>query len=125
MRQSEIAISPDKTGETMNESSQTGPLLYEVKDGIAMLTLNRPEKLNAFTTEMLTLWVQRLEEAQGDNAVRVIIVTGAGRGFCSGGDTGNMGGGGDSAEWTPYMAKQRLRNSVQRIPMQLSRMDKP
>ncbi|MER3482373.1 MAG: 2-(1,2-epoxy-1,2-dihydrophenyl)acetyl-CoA isomerase [Meiothermus sp.] len=61
-------------------------LLSEVKDGILSLTLNRPEAINAFTTEML----QSLAEALGKEAsapeVRVVVLRGAGRGFCSGQD---------------------------------------
>ena len=97
-------------------------LLYEVSDGIATLTLNRPEKLNAFNQEMLDRWVACLESARVDEAVRVIVVTGAGKGFCSGGDVDNMGG--DEAN-TPLRIKERLRQGVQRIPELLSHIDKP
>ncbi len=59
-------------------------LLYETTDHVAVITLNRPERLNAITFEMLEALTQRLTEAEADDAVRVIILTGAGRGFCSG-----------------------------------------
>ncbi len=59
-------------------------LLYEKSDHIATITLNRPERLNAISFEMLELLTQRLSEAENDGDVRVIILTGAGRGFCSG-----------------------------------------
>ena len=59
-------------------------LLYEKADHVAVITLNRPERLNAISFEMLELLTQRLCEADADNDVRVIIITGAGRGFCSG-----------------------------------------
>jgi enoyl-CoA hydratase/carnithine racemase len=59
-------------------------LLYEKSDHIATLTLNRPERLNAISFEMLELLTQRLSEADSDTDVRVIVLTGAGRGFCSG-----------------------------------------
>ena len=59
-------------------------LLYEKTDHIALITLNRPERLNAISFEMLEMLTQRLSEADADDAVRVIILTGAGRGFCSG-----------------------------------------
>ena len=55
-------------------------LLFEVKDRVAIMTLNRPEALNAFTPEVLTGWVRRLEEAQRRDDVNVLLVTGAGRG---------------------------------------------
>ncbi len=59
-------------------------LLYEKTDHIATITLNRPERLNAISFEMLEMLTQRLTEADADEAVRVIVLTGAGRGFCSG-----------------------------------------
>jgi enoyl-CoA hydratase/carnithine racemase len=59
-------------------------LLYDTTDRIATITLNRPERLNAISFEMLEALTQRLSEADADDTVRVIILTGAGRGFCSG-----------------------------------------
>ena len=68
-------------------------LLYEVKDRIATITLNRPDKMNAFTGPMIERWAASLNEAQSDPNVNVVIVTGAGKAFCSGGDVGRMGAG--------------------------------
>jgi enoyl-CoA hydratase/carnithine racemase len=59
---------------------------YDVADGIGTITLNRPDKLNAFTPRMCVELLQVLDEIDGDDAVRVVIVTGAGRGFCAGAD---------------------------------------
>ncbi|MEZ5237071.1 MAG: enoyl-CoA hydratase/isomerase family protein [Acidimicrobiia bacterium] len=59
--------------------------------GIATITLNNPAKLNAFDNVMLADWAAALQESQADDAVAVVIVTGAGRAFCSGGDLGTMG----------------------------------
>lgn len=59
-------------------------LLYEKADHIGVMTLNRPDRLNAISFEMLELLTRRLSEADTDTDVRVIIITGAGRGFCSG-----------------------------------------
>jgi enoyl-CoA hydratase/carnithine racemase len=61
-------------------------LLYEVKDKIATITLNRPDKLNAFTRNMIDGWAKSLGEAQADDDVSVVVVTGTGRAFCSGAD---------------------------------------
>lgn len=61
-------------------------VLYEVKDDVAKITLNRPERLNAWTGEMEAAYFDYLEAAAGDLGVRVIVVTGAGRGFCAGAD---------------------------------------
>src|SRR2546426_593703 len=72
-------------------------LLYEVKDKVATITLNRPDKLNAFTAGMIDAWAKSLGEAQADDSVNVVVVTGAGRAFCSGGDVGRMRQGEPSA----------------------------
>src|SRR5438067_1606084 len=96
-------------------------LLYEVKDKVATITLNRPDKLNAFTREMLDGWQSSLGKAQADDNVHVVIVTGNGRAFCSGGDVGRMREGEPSA----LDGKNGLWEGVHRVPKQLEQMDKP
>jgi enoyl-CoA hydratase/carnithine racemase len=61
-------------------------ILYAVEDGVATITLNRPDKLNAFTTTMLEELVAAFDQVDADDSVRAVIVTGAGRGFCAGAD---------------------------------------
>jgi len=61
-------------------------VLYEVRGGVAVVTLNRPESLNAFTAAMGRGLQQAVATAIADEAVRVIVLTGAGRGFCAGAD---------------------------------------
>ena len=61
-------------------------ILYEVQGRIALITLNRPEKLNAWSPRMEVEFMNALEAASTDAAVHVIVVTGAGRAFCAGGD---------------------------------------
>jgi enoyl-CoA hydratase/carnithine racemase len=58
----------------------------QIDDGVAILTLNRPERLNAWTGEMENAYFGYLDELGGSSDVRVIVVTGAGRGFCAGAD---------------------------------------
>ena len=73
--------------ESMGEGNPAGDLvLHEAKDGVAILTLNRPHRLNAWTNELSTRYFDRLEQADADPGVRVIVVTGAGRGFTAGAD---------------------------------------
>jgi enoyl-CoA hydratase/carnithine racemase len=64
--------------------SDYSDLLYEVQNNIATITLNRPDRLNAITGPMLDSFSRAFRDADRDPAVRVIILTGAGRGFCAG-----------------------------------------
>lgn len=61
-------------------------VLFEVKDGIAFITLNRPEKLNSFNREMALLLQQKLDECKASREVRCVFITGNGKGFCAGQD---------------------------------------
>jgi enoyl-CoA hydratase/carnithine racemase len=75
-------------GETMPDFEH---VRYAVADGIATLTLHRPERLNAVNTAMLREIVAALDASDGDDDVRAVIVTGAGRAFCAGADLGEGG----------------------------------
>jgi enoyl-CoA hydratase/carnithine racemase len=66
--------------------TQSEVVQMQVQDGVAVLTLNRPDRLNAWTAEMERVYFATLEECASAPEVRVIVVTGAGRGFCSGAD---------------------------------------
>src|SRR3954449_9930631 len=59
---------------------------YEVADGVLTITLNRPERLNAFTEVMRDELIEAFDRADADDEVRAVVVTGAGRGFCAGAD---------------------------------------
>ena len=65
---------------------------YDVVDGIATITLDRPERLNAWTAVMNAEYRSHLQAASDDPAVRVIVVTGAGRGFCAGAESADLAG---------------------------------
>ncbi|HZT66908.1 MAG TPA: enoyl-CoA hydratase [Acidimicrobiales bacterium] len=65
-------------------------VLHRVEDGVAVLTLNRPDRLNAWTSAMERRYFDLLAQAAGDPEVRVVVVTGAGRGFCAGVDMDDL-----------------------------------
>ena len=66
-------------------------IIYDVKDQVATVTLNRPDKLNAWTPKMQKEVYSAMADAEKDDGVRVIILTGAGRAFCAGADIQNLG----------------------------------
>jgi len=72
-------------------------LIYEKQDGVATITLNRPDRLNAFTPQMMIELIEAFDETDGDDEVKAVIVTGAGRGFCAGAD---LASGGDTFDHT-------------------------
>jgi enoyl-CoA hydratase/carnithine racemase len=80
-------------------------LLYEVKEGVATLTLNRPERLNALGDTLRDDLQDAVTRASDDPEVRVMIVTGAGKGFCSGGDVKAMSERKESGSGRPLMEK--------------------
>ncbi len=96
-------------------------VLYQAEGHIAIITLNRPEAKNAFSSEMIALWGQFLEEARKDDQVRVIIVTGKGDTFCSGGDIRDMAEG----KLRSWDMKRFLWDGVHRIVLILEDFDKP
>jgi 2-(1,2-epoxy-1,2-dihydrophenyl)acetyl-CoA isomerase len=81
----------------MSHSPQTvpaGPVLLEAKhDGIATLVMNRPDRLNALNIDLGMALSEALSRVAGDESVRVVVLTGAGRAFCAGGDLGLIGKG--------------------------------
>jgi enoyl-CoA hydratase/carnithine racemase len=66
-------------------------LLYSLDEGIATITLNRPDRLNAFNTQMMQDMITAFDRTDADDDVRAVIVTGAGRGFCAGADLSSGG----------------------------------
>lgn len=70
----------------MNDTRPTDLVLAERRGGVLLLTLNRPDRLNAWTAALEDQYFARLDDAEADPAVRVIVLTGAGRGFCAGAD---------------------------------------
>lgn len=98
------------------------PILATIKDKVATITLNRPEKLNAFTDEMISDWIDLLEDYRTNDAVNVIVVTGQGRAFSTGGDVSKFE---QYASATPAGIKGRLVENIQRLAMKFDELDKP
>ena len=82
---------------TTNWNDADGTLLGTHEDGVLTITLNRPESLNAVTGAMLQGIYDRVLQAAADDGVGAIVLTGAGRGFCAGGDVKAMFGGSERA----------------------------
>jgi enoyl-CoA hydratase/carnithine racemase len=90
-------------------------ILYSVEQGVLTITLNRPEQLNAFTPRMAAELIDAFERASREDAVRAVIVTGAGRAFCAGMDlaaTGNVFGLDETLQPTIADMHERLEDPV-------------
>ena len=93
-----------------------------INDGVAVARLNRPEKKNALSPEMLGGLRDALQQAQDDPDVRVFVITGAGDAFCSGGDLGRRAAEGEP---TPLDRKNRLQQGTHKTALALEAFDKP
>ena len=100
-------------------------IIYTVENRVATITLNRPESLNAFSDLMLTEWTDALLRAQADAEVWVIMVTGAGRGFCSGGNVKGFVYSPNEAPPPLHEQRNHMRHGVHRVPRAVSQLDKP
>jgi 2-(1,2-epoxy-1,2-dihydrophenyl)acetyl-CoA isomerase len=88
-------------------------LIEQVKDGVAVLTLNRPDRLNAMSRPMLDALLEALPRLAEDPAVGVVVLTGAGRGFCAGGDVKAMAEGTELGGQTMEEKAQALRSRME------------
>jgi 2-(1,2-epoxy-1,2-dihydrophenyl)acetyl-CoA isomerase len=84
-------------------------LLFDLREDVAVLTMNRPERLNALSRPMIDGAIAALERCIDDPAVGCIVLTGAGRGFCAGGDVTAMGDTSATADWTLEQKVDRQR----------------
>ena len=99
-------------------------LLETIKDGVALLTLNRPDRLNAMSTPMLDALLEALPRLAADESVGVVVLTGAGRGFCAGGDVKAMAAGREFDDGTLEAKAQGLRRRME-VSRWLHEMPKP
>src|SRR5437870_11009536 len=93
----------------------TNDLLENVKDGVAVLTLNRPDRLNAMSGPMLDALLEALPRLAADASVGVIVLTGAGRAFCAGGDVKRMADEPDERNAPDAVARLRARMEISRL----------
>lgn len=93
------------------------PILFEIKDSIAFITLNRPEKLNSFNREMGMLFQEKLDECNTSKNVRCVYITGSGKGFCAGQDLAEVA--------VPKDMNMILREQFNPIVTKIRKIEKP
>ena len=96
---------------------------YEVADGVLTITLDRPDRLNAFTRTMMAELIEAFDRADADDDVRAVIVTGAGRGFCAGAD---LERGGETFDWRERQREGEVpRDGGGQVSLRIFDMTKP
>jgi 2-(1,2-epoxy-1,2-dihydrophenyl)acetyl-CoA isomerase len=113
---------------TMTRTIDTGTseLLCSVTDHVATITFNRPEKRNALGDEMTPAFREMLLVTEADPDVRVVVVTGAGKGFCAGGDVSSMGSRiGSRSDLTVDAKIRLLQHAQETCSLRLHEMSKP
>lgn len=98
-------------------------ILFEKTEGVAVITLNRSDKLNAFNDELSFALQDALKEAEKDSEVRAVVITGAGRGFCSGQDLQNRKFS-DASAGRPNLSES-IRRRYNPIILKIRKMEKP
>ena len=101
----------------------TETLLARVEDGVAVITLNRPERRNALSRELLEALGRVLGDVEVDDEVGCVVLTGAGGAFCAGGDVKDMAAGADDIPFDTLVHRQRLNHRA--TAGRLHRMAKP
>jgi enoyl-CoA hydratase/carnithine racemase len=97
-------------------------IIAEVADGVLTITLNRPDRLNAWTAQMGGEMRAALDAADADDAVRAIVVTGAGRGFCAGAD---LASGGDTFDYRKRESSGPARDNGGELTLRIFESKKP
>jgi 2-(1,2-epoxy-1,2-dihydrophenyl)acetyl-CoA isomerase len=108
--------------ETWSVPIMADELLFDKSNKIATITLNRPDKLNTFHDGMLADWATALRECQADAGVNVVVLTGAGRVFCAGGDISQMGQSQRNPAWE---MGEYLRHNVHPVARAVDALQKP
>jgi enoyl-CoA hydratase/carnithine racemase len=98
---------------------------YELQEGVALIRLNRPEQLNAFTPVMRHELLALFQEADGDDAVRAVVVTGQGRAFCAGADLSAGGSSFEKAQTPGQAAISRHRDGGGQVALAIFNCRKP
>src|SRR5574337_374467 len=97
--------------ETLGVEVKSG-ISVHVAGGVGTITLNRPERLNAFDVDMIEELAEAVRACIGDASVQAIVLTGAGRGFCAGADLARLGGDGGGVDEAYAMALVRAGSEV-------------
>ncbi len=100
-------------------------LLIDLHDGVQTLTLNRPERLNALSGQLLLELSEAFKAAGRDDAVKAVVVTGQGRAFSSGADVAEFRDLRDGQEWQPPDLGAKLRNDVNPLIRRITSLEKP
>jgi 2-(1,2-epoxy-1,2-dihydrophenyl)acetyl-CoA isomerase len=106
----------------MTENSDEAPVRLENRNGVAWLVLNRPDRLNALNSELVELSIEAVAEVSKSPALRCLVITGSGRGFCSGADTaGLFSNPGDAPSDGNYLSHERMQS----LTSDIFRLGKP
>ena len=100
-------------------------LRYEQEDALAIVTLDRPDARNAYSEAMVESLIAAFDRAEADDAVRCIVLTGAGRSFHAGGDLKRMRDASGMFEGGPVALRRKYIEGIQRVPRRLAACDKP
>ena len=100
-------------------------ILFDVQGHVATITLNRPERLNAFSDTMLGEWADAIRSCARDEDVRVVVLTGSGRGFCAGADLKARAQRNATEDVTPASRRNSLRYTVHQVAQATQLLDKP
>ena len=105
----------------MKATKEFKTILLSKEASIAVITLNRPAVLNALSLQMLTELYEAVDDVAKDESIRAVVITGAGRGFCSGGDVNVVG---EEGQWSPFYFHDRSKR-FHKIIKNITDMEKP